>query len=204
MPHQFLIKSVEDHQSSLLESGYGCAVFSEIDEFIVADPGVFKGGLEEYLNNFLENTSLQSSRTEGRDVIQIETDSPMNWSANILSQRRHWGLSPHFSKTLITKVSLHYTPGFHHLQLKADPKVTPTLKLAHLHFADLNYCLIRENLKHKESKNMHPDEVGRFGVHFSTRFELLQGKPGGVCNASNLRVDFHPEEMDGRWTEVFI
>ena len=128
----------------------------------------------------------------------------MNWSANILSQRRHWGLSPHFSKTLVTKVPFHYTPGFHHLQLKADPKVTPTLKLAHLHFADLNYCLIRENLKHKESKNMHPDEVGRFGVHFSTRFELLQGKPGGVCNASNLRVDFHPEEMDGRWTEVFI
>jgi len=204
MPHQFLLQSVERHQSWLLEQmGYGCTIFSETDEYIVADPAFFPGGLKEYVGEFLRNRTLVSVRPEGRDIIQNELESPLNWASSILSQRRYWGLSPAFSKTYLTKAPLHYIPGFHHLRKRADPEVTPSLKLLHLHFADTEYCLLREMHKHKESTKMHKEEVG-LGAHFSSKFDELQRKPGGVCNASNVVKRFRPERMSARWANVTL
>ena len=204
MPHRFLIKSVERHQSFLLKTlGYGCAIFSETDEIIVADPAIYPGGLENFLVDFIHNKSLTIMRTEGRELIQDESEIPLRWNDNILSQRRFWGISPAFSKTYLSKVPLHYMPGFHHLKHGADPEVNPSLKLLHLHFADTSYCLVREIHKHVESVKMHKEEAG-LGAHFSTKFDELQKKPGGVCNASNVLKHFRAEQMSARWNKVPI
>lgn len=65
----------------------------------------------------------------------------------MLAQRRHWHASLKYSKSLISRVPLRWSRGFHEEYNAPDQKPDPELLLVHLHRVDYDVCLAH----HRES-----------------------------------------------------
>lgn len=189
-PHYFIARQIELHQQQLLRVGYKCVLFTEIDEIVAPDPAVYRGGLREYLHIFL-NSSRVSIRTFGYELLHktkanngSKIESPMDWSKDVLSQRHFWVPNSGYNKPILSKVPIHYSPGFHQNIEPPKIQIDSHLRLIHLHSADYNTCYQRGFAKFNKSNTMIPQEKKlRMSSHV---FEFdIRVKRNEICYIKN-------------------
>lgn len=143
----------------LLSSGYKYVLRADADEFIVADPEIYSGGLREFIERF-DGVFAQCS---GYDVID-DGSGPLNTASRPwLKQRSIWHRNwHHYCKVAITSCDPEWGPGWHTTKWTSDwhrgmaPNERDDLRLIHMHYA----C--REMLYRRWTNRRHTD--GRYDV----------------------------------------
>jgi Glycosyl transferase family 2 len=125
---------VSNFVSSLLE-WYEVVLYTDIDEFLVADP-------EKYINlvDFCDRMTHPVVNAIGFAIHHVPEDSPIEPSQPVLGQRRWGRLQFAMCKPLVTRVPIRWTPGFHTAN---HPMVFDDLYLFHLHDYDLDVTFQR-------------------------------------------------------------
>ncbi|MGH2961513.1 MAG: glycosyltransferase family 2 protein, partial [Solirubrobacterales bacterium] len=136
--HMWLNGIVEDFQAFLLRS-YDTVLFTEADEFIVADPERYAG-----LGEYIERMEGLFARCTGYNVVHYPDEPPLRFEEPILRQRRYWHPSPQwYSKRVLSRIPLSWHIGFHQEFNVPEVEPDPGLCLIHLHRVDYEYCLAR-------------------------------------------------------------
>ncbi len=135
--HRWLRSTVESFQGFLLGS-YGTVLFTEVDEFVVADPRSYDG-----LDAYIERLEGPAARCAGFNVVHKPDELPLRFDAPLLEQRRYWHASQQYSKRLLTRMQLRWSEGFHEEYNAPDDPPDPALMLVHLHRIDYDTCLAR-------------------------------------------------------------
>lgn len=151
--HRWLRTIVEDFQRFLLRS-YDTVLFTEVDEFVVADP-TRHAGLDGYIDAF----HGPAVRCSGFNVVHQEDEPPLRFDAPLLAQRRCWHASLAYSKRLLARIPLQWSQGFHGEYGAPDDPPDPDLMLIHLHRIDYDWCLER----HRRSAARDWNEEDRSG-----------------------------------------
>lgn len=135
--HAWLRDTVGRFQVFLLQS-YRNVLFAEADEFVVADPLKYPGGLGDYA----ELNAAPLVKCAGFEVAQAAADPPLDWGRPVMAQRPTAWTSRLYSKPLLARVPVAWALGFHEA---LGPRAVPDadLWLFHLHRADRAYCLER-------------------------------------------------------------
>lgn len=127
----WMLQTVEHYQRLFLKE-YHRVIFTEVDEFLVADPERYHD-LQHYLNVNEQHDPITAT---GFDVCQRSTDQPLDPSKPIMSQRG-WKQNDRYSKTLISRKPLSWEVGFHKLVGQDRVYSDVHLLLVHFHYADL-------------------------------------------------------------------
>ncbi len=135
--HYWLKATVERFQRFLLKS-YRAVLFAEVDEFVMAHPGRYQG-----LSDYLRRMTGFAARCQGFEVVQAPAEHALRFEAPVLRQRSRWHAAPLYAKTLLTRVPLTWTAGFHEVLNYPPLTPDPDLVLAHLHRVDFDYCRSR-------------------------------------------------------------
>ncbi|MEB3203001.1 MAG: hypothetical protein VKK05_09365 [Synechococcus sp.] len=158
--HTWLRDTVESFQTFLL-SQYRCVIFAEIDEFIYTS----HKKLNETIDEFVEDTSVQYQTVLGYDIIQNDQESYIINDTNtpMMQNRSYRVRRQDFDKTLITKMPIKYAEGFHEALNIPHKLYKYQFKLAHLHKIDKQMLLQRhkDRLTFKTSSDI-------FGQHNKT------------------------------------
>ncbi|MCX2561261.1 glycosyltransferase family 2 protein [Acetobacter farinalis] len=130
---------VEAFQKQLLKT-YRYVLFTDCDEFLVADPARYSSLLD-----YVERAPAPSLRCVGVDVIDYAPDlPPVQWDKPILAQRSYGAVRFWSCKTLLSSVPLTWQPGFHACE---EPAYLDTdLWMFHLKYADQHTLLERLNI----------------------------------------------------------
>ncbi len=150
------LELAKEMQKDLLKK-YDYVLYNEPDEIMIADPKYFKD-FKEYMSK-LKGPSVAAIN---RSIIhRKEVEPPIDWDGEkgIFEQRMFWFEEPIYGKTVLSRVPLNWTPGFHFLE--EDPahnppngvKQDPHLILLHLNRVDYDICEKRR--KRKESKDIN-------------------------------------------------
>jgi len=143
--HDWLRETVARFQSFLLSS-YEVVLFAEVDEIVAPRPERFPGGLAEFVDHF-RSLGAPVARCTGYEIVHDSRggEAPLDWSAPILAQRRQCRRSLSYSKPLMARCPLEWTPGFHELAGSSPPLLRPhpDLLLLHLHRVDYESCFQR-------------------------------------------------------------
>lgn len=158
--HAWLRDTVERFQAFLLQS-YDTVLFAEADEFLISD---LPGGLAELLHTAPWPDAV---RAQGYNVVHYrDEEPPLNWADRpLLKQRKFWHPSRLYSKTIIARAPLHFTPGFHDVQGGGGAS-HPNLYLAHLHRVDWAYA--RQKHEEQARRNWN-DKDRRIGAGVQNR-----------------------------------
>jgi len=118
MPHYYLVEQVELFQQRLLRAGYKCVLFSEIDEFVAANPEKYAEGLKSFIHEFVNNASIDKPRyvkATGYNLVQnvAQQEAELVYSSDIIAQRDYWAPTRLWSKILLSSVALKWAVGFH-------------------------------------------------------------------------------------------
>ncbi len=151
--HRWLRSVVEDFQRFLLRS-YDTVLFTEVDEFVVADPSRY-GGLDDYIDAL----DGPAARCSGFNVVHQQDEPPLRFDQPLLAQRRCWHASLEYSKRLLTRTPLQWSQGFHREYSAPDAPPDSDLLLVHLHRVDYDWCLER----HRRSAARDWNEADRAG-----------------------------------------
>lgn len=150
--HAWLNGTVTAFQSFLLRS-YAAVLFSEADEFVVADPAESPG-----LDRYIERFTGRVARCTGFEVVHDPAEEPsLQFEQPILPQRKYWQRSPMYSKPLIAREPVQWTLGFHEAASHPDIQPDPGLLLVHLHRVDYGYCVARHRAT--ASRNWNEQDV---------------------------------------------
>jgi hypothetical protein len=127
---------ISEFCSSLLE-WYDTVIYTDVDEFVVADPLRWNG-----LTEFAQYLTGPSVNCIGFDVYQVaRLEGPLDPELPVL-QQRHWArFSLAMCKPLMVRSRVSWQPGFHssdHLMTFGD------LVLFHLHYFDQDVALARQ------------------------------------------------------------
>lgn len=135
--HQWLCNTIQNFQSTLLQK-YNAVLFVESDELVYSIGGV---NLREYIDLFL-HSPLNYVTCIGFEVMQnVSVEPKYESNSSIFSQRKYWFRHELYDKTLLTKIPLVYSWGFHNCDY---PKVfDDKLFLCHLHRFDFPLMLER-------------------------------------------------------------
>jgi len=152
--HAWLRDTVERFQAFLLQS-YDTVLFAEADEFLIS---TLPGGLAELL---FASAWPNHVRAQGYNVVHYKDEEPaLNWTRRpLLAQRSYWHPSRLYSKTVIAREPLHFTPGFHDIQGGGDAP-HPNLYLAHLHRVDWGYARAKHEEQARRRWNDKDREIG--------------------------------------------
>jgi Glycosyl transferase family 2 len=179
--HEWLRATVETFQAFLL-TAYEVVLFAEADEFLVADPARH-GGLGAYLDA-LEGPA---ARATGFNVVHHprEGEPPLATGEPLLAHRGYWHPAPLYSKTLIGRIPLHWSVGFHVESSAAQPDPDPELWLVHLHRGDYDRCLARH--RSAVAREWSPEDL-----------ERGYGKQSRVVDADEFERWFYAgEDLEG-------
>ena len=141
-------QTVREWQEKLLQD-YKCCIFADTDEFLI--PAV--GGLSRYCEQFTAS-GKPSVRSEGWTVVhqlKIEPTLTLVPGNDVLEGRSLMRRLPRYDKTLLTKVPLRYSPGFHNLTTEDCTKrvnipVNANLQLLHAWQLDVSFWTERQHL----------------------------------------------------------
>jgi len=102
----------------LLRFGYKCVLFSEIDEFVVADGDAYHGGLSEYFEKFILSKEVKVAAVTGYQLKHVSVgdshiEPTINFSAPLLQQRSYWYKDIFYNKPLLTKIPMIFGTGHH-------------------------------------------------------------------------------------------
>lgn len=151
--HRWLRSTVETFQAFLLQS-YDAVLFSEADEFIVADPRRFAG-----LADYFARLERPAARCSGFEVVHQADEPPLRFDEPILAQRGWWHASSRYSKRSVTKIPLRFAEGFHEEFVAPNDPPDPDLLLIHLHRVDYDWCLERH--RSTASRNWSREDIER-------------------------------------------
>lgn len=201
-------KTVSEFHEKLLKK-YDCVIYTDCDEFLVADPYIYKD-----LRHFIESKQFNSVTAIGVNVLHmLDTELPIDLDRSILSQRRYAQFRPDYCKTLISSVPIEWQPGFHvsnHLDI-----IDPDLFLFHLKYFDYTIC----TKQFSERKKIKWSEVSRtegFGFHwrlserenldYLNRFDTVQISDSLIDNfffRKNIKSYYQTYEyFDGSIAEI--
>lgn len=135
--HHWLKSTVEHFQGFLLRS-YDVVLFTEADEFVIADPSRYAG-----LDDYIAKLARPAARCAGFNVVHQPEEPPLRFDAPLLAQRRCWHASLLYSKRLLSRIPLRWSEGFHLEYSAPDDPPDPELLLVHLHRVDYDTCLAR-------------------------------------------------------------
>lgn len=135
--HRWLRGTVEAFQAFLLRS-YDAVLFTEVDEFVIADPRKHAG-----LDGYIEGISGLAARCSGFNVVHQPDEPPLDFAQPMLAQRRYWHASREYSKRLLSRMPLRWSEGFHTEYAAPDDPPDPELMLVHLHRVDYDTCRAR-------------------------------------------------------------
>jgi Glycosyl transferase family 2 len=136
------LRSITGQFQAFLLASYETVLYSDVDEFIVADPARHAG-----LDSYIEALSAPAARCSGFEVVQRPSEPPLRLDSPILAQRRFWHPSRAYSKRLIARAPLAWGQGFHRERRFSEERPDPDLFLIHLHRADYDRCLARHRGK---------------------------------------------------------
>jgi hypothetical protein len=127
--------NISNEFQKYLLSRYKWVLFSHADEIICPDYDLYCG-LEDFL---IKNKKSKNFRCKGYEVIQFPEEKPIDKLRPLLSQRNYWFQNDVYSKPLITKIPIKWTPGWHGIQ-KNNLPIREDLLLIHLHRLDFDFC----------------------------------------------------------------
>lgn len=140
----FKINEIKKLQSSLLGQ-YRCVLYSDPDELVVPFiPDTEYINLDVYIDHFIKYNTQQSIRTNGWEIIHLpkKNELKIDLTQPILKQRSYWFHSPQwYSKVLLSKVALNWSPGLHLASNDFTPD--PFLYLIHLHRIDYDLAYLK-------------------------------------------------------------
>jgi hypothetical protein len=157
--HHWLKSTVESFQEFLLRS-YDTVLFTEVDEFVVADPSRYTG-LDDYIAALAPHAS---ARCVGFNVVHQPGEPPLRFDAPVLAQRGYWRASLPYNKRLLSRIPLRWSDGFHEEYRAPDEPPDPDLLLVHLHRVDYDACLSRHRAAAARDWN-EVDVVRGAGAH---------------------------------------
>ena len=136
--HHWLRDTVAAFQSFLLHS-YARVLFTEVDEFVLADPRSYSG-----LDDYIDRCPTAVARCTGFNVVHYRTEElPLRFDQPILPQRKYWHASRTYCKPLLSTVPVSWGLGFHDAACLENLGPDPDLLLVHLHRVDYDFCLSR-------------------------------------------------------------
>jgi hypothetical protein len=139
--HEWMAKIASDFQKELLKE-YECVIFAEGDEIIYSPEKSFDKAIDE----FIQSDDLYAT-CSGYSVIQdIQNEPPLCHGDCIFEKRNFWYKDPLEDKTLISKVPLEWTWGFHRLKGRNNNYST-TFYLAHFHRLDYETMVKRHKVR---------------------------------------------------------
>lgn len=156
--HAWLRSTVAAFQAFLLQS-YESVLFTEADEFVLADPSSYSG-----LDDYVERCRNRVARCAGFHVVHYPAEEPaLHFDKPILEQRKYWHASRMYSKPLLSTIPLSWCLGFHDDPSLSDLQPDPNLLLVHLHRVDYGSCLAHHRETAARNWNEH-DVQANYGV----------------------------------------
>ena len=146
--HHWLRSTVQAFQRFLLSS-YDNVLFTEVDEFVVADPRRY-AGLDAYIEALAPRPA---ARCVGFNVVHQADEPSLRLDDALLSQRRWWRAALPYNKRLLARVPLSWSDGFHEEYNAPDDPPDPDLMLVHLHRIDHDACLARHRAAFRRGWN---------------------------------------------------
>ena len=170
------------HEALLQE--YDAVVFSDTDEYLIADPRKF-GSLKE----FIQERCTSFSQAIGLEVLHIlDKEARIDVSRPILAQRSFVRFNTLYCKPLITRVPLIWGAGFHSCDLPST--IDPDLFLFHLKRMDRDIALARlaQTRSISWSKNARKRKHS-YQNRFSDDVMLQELSPFRADNVGALLID---------------
>ncbi len=164
---------VAEYQAYLLRR-YDVVVFTDTDEILIPRKSKFA-----LLREFIEQTHGDAIRALGLNVIHVQgIEKDLDWALPPFSQRSYVQVDTLYSKTLITRTPVTWTPGFHNCSIQQP--VNTDLFLFHLKNIDRNTAF--ENQKKFEFVKRSQRSIRKgHSTHFEMSPEQYIGK--------NFRID---------------
>jgi hypothetical protein len=154
------MKIVQNKVQELLNF-YECVIYTDTDELIFSPHLPLDKIIDEFL--LTEQSFLTCT---GYEIMQDEnTEKAFDFNLTIMEQRSFWFKCHIYDKTLITKIPLNWSYGFHEI-LQLEKNYHQELILLHLHRIDWKYMLER-HLEHFSWKQKE-----RYGI--SWQYQLSQ------------------------------
>jgi hypothetical protein len=212
MPVVFRSWQVNKYQDRLIRAGFKCIVFTDTDEIVAPNPNIYPAGLKEYMTKFISNpkaglyrvTAIEVGHMSYGNGSLVTQEPPLDWNKPILSQRSYFRRDKVYNKPLITKYTLRYKPGFHHLFQSKRIETDGELFMLHLRSFDHTFCMKRELAKFNLTKFMKPEELSRgYAMHW--RYFEKRKKSGELCQFASLcftgpMLGSNTHIMDGTYT----
>lgn len=154
--HSWLKNTVEKIQKKLLEH-YEIVVFTEVDELLYD----INMSLDKKIEIFSESKDQYLTCTAFELFHQIDIEKEFDPSKHFILQRNYWFRDPGYDKTLITKIPLEYSIGFHNI-LNKQSNFSEGLYMLHIRRLDLNLRIEKHNFRFK---NCSFDENDQSGYH---------------------------------------
>jgi len=137
--HLWLVETVQNYQKELLEK-YEIVIFAESDELLYSIERPF----DELLNDF-SNSDQNYLTCHGYEIIHnIEKEKKLTVGESILENRNEWFRYTAYDKTLISKIPLEWSVGFHDAGVRNH---SPELFMMHLHRVDFELMLKRHEIR---------------------------------------------------------
>jgi len=163
--HKWLRNTVQNFQRKLLQS-YECVVFAEIDEFIYS----LNVPLDENINRFLSDESCQYQTVTGYDIIQdLDNEPSLSYelSEKIIKNRKYrvkrdLNIKHVSDKTLITKIPLKYSVGFHCLE-DGDKMIKGPYNFQMVHLHKIDWEMTKARHIERLDMPLKKDDAG--GIH---------------------------------------
>ena len=154
---RWMVNIAQKRQVELLKN-YNTVLFVHVDEIIV--PNLTK---YDDLGDYIDKFDKDVVKCNGKHIIEVAGEKPLDLSKPILSQRKYWYRRKKyntFDKPLLSKIPLLWTLGWH--EAKGDFPLDEDLYLVHLHQADYNQCV--ESHKYRAKQN-HKHSGGGIAWH---------------------------------------
>lgn len=167
-------------------------LFTEIDEFVVPRPDRNKD-----LSQYIEDMQSPYVRCNGWQVVHHPGEPEIDLNLPIMQQRRYGYKKLYSSKTLLSKVPLEWTGGFHDpFPCPDDPKCSSMhrgLLLVHLHYCDMNLAWKRHN--ERLVRPSHYSNKLQDVFNYQTREEYAAGGFHNVYNYQSKQefLDAYPD-----------
>lgn len=154
---------VKAQQVKLLKK-HKWVLYSDCDEFVVADPAMYKD-----LPQFMREFKKDKVYCIAYNVLQMPDEPDIDYSKPYLYQRKYWAKDNRYNKPLLAKSPINWAPGCHREidipDIESKKKESEGLLMLHTKYADLvgiekhdlgptrtniEYGIIEEGMKVKE------------------------------------------------------
>jgi len=165
--HHWLVQTVQQQQTKLLEE-YESVLFAEVDEIIytVNEP------LNIIIDKFLNDEKVHVQTCTNRELVQnLEMELPLNNYDLILEKRNYWIVDLLYNKTLLSKVPLNWSLGFHYSN-NYPTNYTYDLRMLHLHRFDFE-MMYKRNIHRLIGTEIKNDGANGFQNKLTEREDLM-------------------------------